>query len=547
MRRIAVGALGVLIAGSIVGNAQQSTLPTFRAGTTLVDFTVVAADARGNPVVDLRKDEISIVEDESNRDVAFFQFEGKPVAGLLIAGNPNPLPPGTFTNRTEYAPNAPRHLIALVLDLINTSIPGQVQLQTELVYYLKQLPPNAHVGLYMISEHAIAIHDFTQDAQSLRTRLEKGDITIGAQGFASTRDTQGMLANARPEQQSALSAMLDAQARTEGDLNMQLAKLRRRLTLAAFDSIGHHLAGIPGRKSLVWISHGFALTDDFGTYTDQVSGMSQRLATQDVAVYPLEAEGVAGGDGSSGVSDTNFGASKGNAPSQNTFGVTVGNYNRGVGHGRMQGTGELMAAITGGRVVRNHNDLTDGLRAAADDLRGTYSVGFYAVDNPDNQWHRLRVKVSRRGVTVRHRQGYLAASTAINRTQEWPEQQWNDIAYRPLISTAVRLEARATFAAGALNVSLQVASDDLHFRQTDTQRVADVDIAVVEKTTEPTNVRVQSSSIDVPSAAAPPATVSVASEFRLNPATTSVRVILRDKSTGRYGSVDLPLAKLATQ
>ena len=101
-----------------------------------------------------------------------------------------------------------------------------------------------------------------------------------------------MLANARPEQQSALSALLDSQGRAEGDLNMQMSKLHRRLTLAALDSVGHHLAGLPGRKSMVWISHGFALTDHYGTYTDQVSDTSRRLASQNVSVYPFEAGGV---------------------------------------------------------------------------------------------------------------------------------------------------------------------------------------------------------------------------------------------------------------
>lgn len=516
MRSITVGIVGVLFAGSIAARAQQPVPPTFRAGTTLVDFTIVAVDARGNPVADLRQDEISIVEDDAKRDVAFFRFDG---GTTPATGVPAPLPPGTFTNRPERAPTAPRHLIAIVLDLINTSIAGQVQLQTELVHYLKQLPADAHVGLYVISEHAVAIHDFTQDAESLRTRLEKGEITVGTRGFASTRDTQGVVAAARPEHVSSLMAMLEAQARGEGDLNMQIAKIRRRLTLAALDSIGHHLAGVPGRRSLVWISHGFALTDAYGTYTDQVRGTSERLATQNVAVYVFPAGGV-----------------------------TPANHSSAVGRGRIEGTGELMAAITGGRVVRNNNDFTAGLLAAADDLRGTYSVGFYAATDPDNQWHRLRVNVSRRGVTLRHRQGYLAASTAVTQTQDWPEDAWNDLAYRPLISTAVRLNARATFDAGTLKVSLDVATADLNFHKTDAGVRADADIAVVEKTaSEPTNVRVQLASIDVPAAATLPATVSVSSVFTLNTQTESVRVIVRDKATGRYGSVDLPLSRLPAQ
>ena len=154
------------------------------------------------------------------------------------------------------------------------------------------------------------------------------------------------------------------------------------------------------------------------------------------------------------------------------------------------------------------------------------------------------MKVSRSGVSLRHRQGYLAAATVVNQTQDWPEERWNEIAYRPLISTDVRFDVRAALAGGTLSVALQVASDDLHFRQTGSGAIADMDIAIIEKTVAPTNVRVLSASIEVPTAAALPATVSVPRELMLNPQTTSVRIIVRDKSTGRYGSVDLPLARL---
>ena len=68
MRSVTTGVLGVLFAGAIAGNAQQPA-PTFRAGTTLVDFHVLAVDARGNPVADLRQDEISIVEDHGSVDL----------------------------------------------------------------------------------------------------------------------------------------------------------------------------------------------------------------------------------------------------------------------------------------------------------------------------------------------------------------------------------------------------------------------------------------------------------------------------------------------
>jgi VWFA-related protein len=549
MRRTVAVALGVLLAGSTIGFAQQPAQPpaTFRAGTTLVDFTIVAVDAKGNPVTDLRRDEIVILEDDQSREVAFFQFEGaaRPGDSGAAASAAATLPAGTFSNQPRYAARPPRNLIAIVLDLINTSIPQQAELQTHLLHNLKQLPADAHVGLYILSEQAVAIHDFTQDAESLRTRLEKGAASVQTTLNTSARDIQGMLKAARAEHAESLAAMAQARARAEGDLNQQITRTRRRLTLQALQSVGQHLAGTPGRKSIVWVSHGFPLTDAYGTYTSQVSDASQQLATQNVAVYPVEAGGVGGT--SLGIDDQTFGSTRGQRSGQSTGATTFGNLGSAQVRGRTQGTNELMAAITGGRVTRNSNDLTDGLRLAADDLRGTYSLGFYSVTDPDHRWHPLQVRVSRPGVTVRHRQGYFSASTRVNQTQEWPQDQWNDLAFRPLISTALRIDARPTLSAATLKVDLDVAIDDLQFRQTDRGLRADLDIALVERTAAgPTNVRVQSASVEI-SSGAEPAVVPVSAQFTLNPQTASVRVIVRDKASGRIGSLDLPLDKMQRQ
>ena len=521
MRCLAVAAVGILVAGMTGGHAQQAdpVRPTFRAGTTLIDFNIVAVDGRGNPVTNLRRDEITIFEDDQNRELAFYQYEG--AASSSVRGPSDrivPLAPGTFTNRTQYAPHSPRNLIAIVLDLINTTIAQQAELQTHLLHSLKQLPPDAHVGLYIVSEQALAIHDFTKDVDSLRARLEKGSTTVQTALANSSRDIQAMLKTASAEHAESLKGMAEARARAEGDLDMHIMKLRRRRTLQALEAVGHHLAGVPGRKSIVWVTYGFPLTSHDGTYTDEVRTMSQQLATENVAIYPVDAGGVGG---------TSLGGGGGRQ------------------EGRIQGTNELMASITGGRVTRNNNDLTSGMHSAADDLRGAYSVGFYGADKPDDRWHTLTVKTSRPDVTLRYREGYLAASTVVNEKSVWPKDRWNDLAYRPLISTAVRIDARPSREAARLILALDVAVDDLEFRPASGGSASDVEIALVEKTAKgPTNVRVQPASVQRPPDAAVPATVPLSATFPLNPQTTSVRVIVRDRASGRFGSLDLQVDRL---
>lgn len=65
-----------------------------------------------------------------------------------------------------------------------------------------------------------------------------------------------------------MDAQLDAAlARMDEMIKADAVKNRADATLSALEAVARHLAGIPGRKNLIWVSASFPLSfiDGFGT------------------------------------------------------------------------------------------------------------------------------------------------------------------------------------------------------------------------------------------------------------------------------------------
>ncbi|NCO69576.1 MAG: hypothetical protein GW878_03515, partial [Acidobacteria bacterium] len=68
------------------------------------------------------------------------------------------------------------------------------------------------------------------------------------------------------------------------------------------------------------------------------------------------------------------------------------------------------AAATGGRSFFNTPTLGEAFSTMAQDLESYYSLGFTPAQVGSGTYHRFEVKVSRPGIKVRHREGYLDLS-----------------------------------------------------------------------------------------------------------------------------------------
>jgi VWFA-related protein len=528
--------------------AQQTETPTFRTGTTLIEFTIVALDNKGNPVTDLRKEEITILENAEPRDVAIFRFEG---GGDDDAPSPAPLPSGLFSNRPEYTPGMPRNITAIVLDSLNTDWTHQMYVRDQLLRYLREIETGTHIAVYRFGERMAVIHDFTDDLESLRARVSKSSLqTTAIQDVDLNQvqaETDALIAGASSEgARESLQQMAEVQQRVEAEYKERVQDRLVELTLAALEDLGNHLAAIPGRKNLVWISSGIPTQMMVNgrpvNYEPLIRKTAQHLASQGVTLYPVEAGGLATESPQAAI--TSSAQMRGGRGSRQTPTTRAKQNN--------WAAADTFAKLTGGRASREGNDVLRGARQAAADLRGTYTVGFYAVGEPDGSWRRLEVKTARRGVRLTYRQGYQQGAPAEQPEEEWTQNEWRAAIFSPLGSGAVRLDARCEPVAaadpGTYELVLQIASGDLHFREVDGQMSATADIFIAEKTPSGEyELLAETAHLRRPpgeAAAVGEGLLRYTRRWQMKPETSTVRIIVRDRLTGLYGTLDMPVKEI---
>jgi VWFA-related protein len=541
---------------------QAAQEPVFRAGARLVEVTVTVRDGKGQAVAGLAAPDFTVLDGGKPRPITFFRFDGVTEARTEQEA---PRAAGVFTNRVRSSAGAPANITALVLDSINTSPRGSMMARAQMMRYLKALAPETRVAIFHMGHELRILHDFTDDAAALRARLEKAVLGAPLEGISdferSVKEAEQFIAMFADDPAAQAVAEQSKRIHLEAEMRANAAARRSRMerSLAALEGLGRHLAGIAGRKNVVWISGGFSMVSvlgafgmgprgGFDAYEEQVNQTAQRLAQDGVVLYIVDAQGL---DGPANAA-ANFGTppvrQRGRFEPRERFErqIDAERVNNDP-HSTMQ----LMASVTGGRYLHDTNDLAAGFRHTVADLRGSYTLGFYASEEPDNKWHKLKVRVNgRRGVTVRHREGYLAEAAAPLPT-EWDDGMWQAAVSNPLGSSLLPLTAERTGnPAGELVLTVTAGAGSLDFRPEGENLKAHLKIAFAEKTADGAARRqILDLPVSVPAAEwrnVPAPGVPFRRRWTPGPDATAVRVVVLDTHTGRYGTIDVPLGGMAS-
>lgn len=403
LHAIVPGSLALALA--LASSAQQTPPTTFTARSDLVLVPVVVRDKSGAPVTGLQEQDFTLADGGKPQIIRSFEE----VRDERTA-RPESARPGVFSNVGFAQPGEQRPTIIL-LDLLNPEWAQQVYARQQLLRYLEQsLDPGQPVALLTLTSGGLTvIHDFTRDPRVLIAALRR---VRGQKEFAeSPRDESVSLHLDQLEQETAeLAEMMR-------NLMEQYSSDQRRLaggiTRDALRDLARSFAGVPGRKSLLWITSDIPslLTDPRGFLNYDNSQLRAQedtwraLNAASIAVYPVDLAGLVGETMQMQDSQASVGRRMGRrAPPTDLSGVYGGSADL---HYQTIQNLMRMAAATGGHAYVERNDLAAALHEAERDSSSYYLLAFRPAEGPKPAWRKIAVKVKGHGLRVLARDTYL--------------------------------------------------------------------------------------------------------------------------------------------
>ncbi|HJR57944.1 MAG TPA: VWA domain-containing protein [Vicinamibacterales bacterium] len=513
------GVLGVVLAAVACLPLIAQSRQTFRTATRLVEVSVVVTDRLGAPVTGLTKAEFSLEEDGQAQAISFFEVRDDRAAPPSLAPSRGPEPaPNTFSN---VLPPGPGTATVILLDRLNAGFDSQWFARKHIEQYLGEMRPGDRVALYVLDGTVRVLHDFSTSASSLRRALEIYQARVSGHYDASMEP---------PPDMGGIASWLVDPALSSSDFFQQ----RRSVdTFKALEELAQHLAGIGGRKSIVWLSEVFPLSAGMGRQEvlERMRHATRALSHAQASLYPVDARGLVGAM-----------SYRGGRASFNSLGMIRGNID----------TMEIVAEETGGRAFANSNALAASIRRAVNDSRHTYVLGYYPSSTPlDGRFRKIAVHVARRGVKVRHRAGYLAAPSP------GQDARSRDTAMRaalqsPLQTTGVGLSAGVTRAGDDLTLSIRLDLATLTLERDGVRWRGAADVVIAQvlpsgKGQITAAFPVALSLTDDERNRAGSAPLTIERTITLQPKMHHLRVVARDVTTGSVGSVVIPVRAITTQ
>ena len=423
---------------ALTATAQQEPASLFieRVDVDVINVEVFVTDKSGRRVTGLTPDDFEIYED--GRPVEISNFYAVAAEDRLMQDlardremirNGRPLRIG----RPELPEDQQLNLMVYI-DHYNLRPNTQARVLDQLEGFLEdRVAQGDNIMLVGYDRRIRVVQNFTQDNELIAAGLKKLSKVATHRQIDDLERRQVMLRMARfPSAQSGNT--IGSQTLAGDDINVAYQLVRAyvervrndlRYTLNALQDVSSSLAGLPGRKAILYVSDGLPqrpgealyqqMLDLFGNSlpagaggrsldpfiealeqdeTHLLNRITQQANAHQVTLYTLDARGSGGGTDSAEFADLSAG----------TGGhTTIDNIRK----FNLQEPLIALANATGGSAILNTYAFENALGGVAQDFDSFYSLGYRSRHGGDGKYHKIDVKVKREGLRLRHRSGYL--------------------------------------------------------------------------------------------------------------------------------------------
>jgi VWFA-related protein len=398
-----------LIAASVgsVALAQQAPAPapstetgqpplTFRVEANFVEVDAFVSDATGKPVTDLRASDFQVLEDGKPQMVSAFAFVNMPIARAeRPLFTPTAIEPDVDTNVGMDG-----RIYLFVLDDMHVDLTRGPRVKEALHrFFERSFGANDMAAVVYTSGRSVDGQEFTNNPRLLLAAVDK---FMGRKLRSPTLD--------RLDEYNRQRA---AGTRNAGDPVNDPAAFERaynaRGMLESLRKLSDFMAGLHGRrKALVLVSEGI----DYDIY----NLFDNNSAASDIITYTRDAIAAATRGNVSIYSVDPRGLMTPGSELIETSAVASDEPNLGLGVQSSMDELRLsqdslreLSDETGGFAFVNRNNVDEAFDRIVAENSSYYVLGYYAPnDRRDGRFRKIEVRVTRPGITVRARRGYVA-------------------------------------------------------------------------------------------------------------------------------------------
>ena len=343
------GTTALPVPGQANAGATPNGAYTLRTNARLVVLDLVAEDAKGNVIRDLKKEDFKVTEAGEPQTILNFETMGAHTVDPSVTIN-------STADLDRLAPRAPVNII--LLDEFNTRFEDMAFARYSLKKYLERQPGKLETPTMLIAvslQNFMVLRDYTQDKEQILSAL---DHHFGGYPW---------------------------QAHNGGWLAERYGTAFESLRRVAQAVVGHQ-----GQKNMIWVGRGFPALNFANLQIDSANRVENAvqecvnvLRDARVTLYTIDPAGLQ-------VNNTYGPAAEFNDP----FG---GNYQF-----------NQLAKATGGRTLYGRNDVDVEIGTAIRDGSSAYTLTYRPssqVTNPQ-KFRKIVVTVERPGVKIYTREGY---------------------------------------------------------------------------------------------------------------------------------------------